>query len=53
MRYYVTASWWITAESEEDAINLVEDAVASKVSDSELDDSNAEPEECGFDGGGM
>lgn len=44
-RYMVQASWWVEANDEEEAINKIENAVAAKVGDSELNDSEVIDEE--------
>ena len=44
-KYLVTATWLVEANSSEEAINLIEDAVASKVGTAELEDSEADEEE--------
>lgn len=42
-RYLVTASWLVYAQSESDAINIIENAVAGNT-DAELENSEAELE---------
>ena len=38
-RFLVEASWWVDAKDEEEAINKIENAVASKVDDADLEES--------------
>lgn len=43
-RYHVIASWWVTAKDKSEAINMVENAVALGIDDSDLDDSEVDEE---------
>jgi hypothetical protein len=39
-RYLIEISGWVYAESEEDAVNLVENTLSANISDFELDNSS-------------
>lgn len=44
-KFHVVASWWVYADSEQEAIDAVENAVAASSTETELDDSEVDDTE--------